>query len=36
MTASTLFDVGPDGQPRRELVPGAVQAPSWLTSREPR
>ena len=30
MTASTLFEIGPGGRPRRELVPGAVHVPSWL------
>ena len=34
MTASTLFDVGLGDRPRRELVPGAVHVPSWLTTRQ--
>src|ERR1700748_1467016 len=32
MTASVLFDIGPGDRPRRELVPGAVHVPSWLTT----
>jgi len=32
MTASTLFDIGPGDRPRRELAPGAVHVPSWLTT----
>ena len=32
MTASTLFDTGSGDRPRRELAPGAVHVPSWLTT----
>jgi hypothetical protein len=34
MTASTLFGTAPGGRPRRELTPGAVHVPSWLTTRQ--
>jgi alkylated DNA repair protein (DNA oxidative demethylase) len=36
MTASTLSGIGPGGQLRRELVPGAVHVPSWLTTEQQR
>ncbi|HEX7164012.1 MAG TPA: alpha-ketoglutarate-dependent dioxygenase AlkB [Trebonia sp.] len=36
MTGSALFSVGPGRRPRRELVPGAVHVPSWLTIEEQR
>ena len=36
MTGSALFDAGPGGRPRRELVPGAVHVPSWLTTGQQR
>jgi hypothetical protein len=32
MTGSALFNAGPGSRPRRELVPGAVHMPSWLTT----
>ena len=32
MTAGALFDISPGDRPRRELAPGAVHVPSWLTS----
>ena len=31
MTASALSSIGPGDRPRRELTPGAVHVPSWLT-----
>lgn len=36
MTGSALFSAGPGVRPRRELVPGAVHVPSWLTIEEQR
>jgi DNA oxidative demethylase len=36
MTGSALFSAGPGARPRRELVPGAVHVPSWLTIEEQR
>jgi NAD(P)-dependent dehydrogenase (short-subunit alcohol dehydrogenase family) len=32
MTAGALFDISLGDRPRRELAPGAVHVPSWLTS----
>jgi hypothetical protein len=32
MTGSALFNAGPGSRPRRELVPGAVHVPAWLTT----
>jgi DNA oxidative demethylase len=32
MTAGALFGISLGDRPRRELVPGAVHVPSWLTS----
>jgi len=36
MTARALFDISPDDRPRRELAPGAVHVPSWLTAGQQR
>lgn len=36
MTGSALFNAGPGSRPRRELVPGAVHVPSWLTTGQQR
>ena len=36
MTGSALFNAGPGSLPRRELVPGAVHVPSWLTTGQQR
>jgi alkylated DNA repair protein (DNA oxidative demethylase) len=36
MTASALSGRCPGGRPRRELVPGAVHVPSWLTPEQQR
>jgi alkylated DNA repair protein (DNA oxidative demethylase) len=36
MTGSALFSTVPGGRPRREVVPGAVHVPSWLTIEEQR
>jgi alkylated DNA repair protein (DNA oxidative demethylase) len=36
MTGSALFNAGPGSRPRRELVPGAVHVPAWLTTGQQR
>ena len=36
MTGGVLFNAGPGSRPRRELVPGAVHVPSWLTTGQQR
>ncbi len=36
MTGSALFDISPGGRPRRELTPGAVHVPAWLTAERQR
>jgi hypothetical protein len=35
MTASTLFDTGPEDRPRRQLAPSAVRVPAWLEPSDP-
>ena len=34
--STALFDLDPGDRPRRELAPGAVHVPSWLTAAEQR
>jgi len=34
--SGTLFDLDPGGRQRREIVPGAVHVPSWLTLEQQR
>lgn len=34
--SETLFTLSPGTLPRREIAPGAVHVPSWLTPRQQR